>query len=477
MMSISRSSDPPSDSSSGTDAGRSAQPTPAIQLAQCHSATEPAAAPATLLAGNSGSPTRLGSGRSFLSHRRQLARRISADPRPAHPSAPRGPFQSSQSSRPSATPSPHNYPRQRHAGDRAPPPSPAAPPPLLRLSTSGGDTIDREVPCSAPIPRLARSASRRGISIDIPLSRAQKLQPQVASAGLPTRIDALSTSPSDNLLSVPPFPTSAYSTKSPTSTPMPSPNFRRGLTVAILTDDGEIVAESAPVTSRVIPDGRESPSSQMTNYLDRKTHRPTSMPGSPRQREIILCRYYHTQGLTCTSSPCRFVHSLEGLSLRGSSKKPDSSHQDVVERSSPVAPDQSNRQQSPTFPSSPLKLVSNSGRLSATPATTDSSPDPTRGTFARAQATTPMTELRLDGDALATIQSGDPITLKDAHGKEISGHVFKLSGGGKGAGGKSRTKYKSEFSPGRSRRSWWCGSPMWRSTATTAASAAQMSTF
>lgn len=221
---------------------------------------------------------------------------------------------------------------------------------------------------------------------------------------------------------------------------MPSPTFRRGLTVAIMTGDGEIVAESAPVTPRGFPDDIEVSIPQLTNGHDRKSLVPSDMGATAaRQREIILCRYYHTEGLTCTSSPCRFVHSLEGLLLRGSSLTPATSN-----RSLPVHHLPQVEKRTPSMPSSRLRLVSHSGRLSATPAVTVSSPDPTHGTFARAQDATPLAELQLDTDALATIQSGDPVSLQDAEGKEITGHVFKLSGGGKGAGGKSRTKYKSE---------------------------------
>lgn len=224
---------------------------------------------------------------------------------------------------------------------------------------------------------------------------------------------------------------------------MPSPTFRRGLTVAILTGDGEIVAESAPVTPR----GSADDTDKTPHCLDGKSPvtSGTNATAGLRPREIILCRYYHTEGLTCTSSPCRFVHSLEGLSLRVSPLRPATSPPSTG-RSTPVEPQQPLEKRTPSLPNSRLRLVSHSGRLSATPTVTVSSPDPTHGTFARAQAATPLTELQLDTDALATIQSGDPVALRDVDGKEITGHVFKLSGGGKGAGGKSRTKYKSEYS-------------------------------
>lgn len=443
MMTISSSSDPPSDASPSGEASRPAQPT---QQGPAQPATASAAseAPAPPLSSKVGSMAKLASGRSFLAHRRQLNPRTPADPRPPHTPGSRGP---SQSFRTSNSSSQHARPRPRQAGDRAPPPTPAAPPPLLRLSASGpgpsgpsgGSTPEKDAPCSAPVSRLARTASRRGISIDVALSKVQKQATLAASADLPTRFDALSTPPNNNLLSVPTFAAPRYSSSTGSLTPMPSPTFRRGLTVAIMTGDGEIVAESAPVTTpRGFLDETESSTSQLINGHDRKSPVPSGMgmSGPPRQREIILCRYYHTEGLTCTSSPCRFVHSLEGLSLRGSSLKSG--------RSSPVPPAQQPEKRTPSIPSSRLRLVSHSGRLSATPAVTVSSPDPTRGTFARAQDATPLTELQLDADALATIQSGDPVSLQDAEGREITGHVFKLSGGGKGAGGKSRTKYKSE---------------------------------
>ena len=113
---------------------------------------------------------------------------------------------------------------------------------------------------------------------------------------------------------------------------------------------------------------------------------------------VILCRYYHTPGLTCTSRPCRFVHQLDGL-LSPSS---------LVDMKSPVTG------------------------------------DATQGTFAQAQMKAQAKALKIDELVENGAAPGETVVLASDDGAEIMGTVFLMSGGGKGPAGKSRAKYKSE---------------------------------
>jgi hypothetical protein len=88
--------------------------------------------------------------------------------------------------------------------------------------------------------------------------------------------------------------------------------------------------------------------------------------------------------------------------------------------------------------------------------------DPTRGTFAAAQAADPsigpitdpataglttgvLTQLELTALDIARLTSGEAVAVRNTYGAEMVGHVFKISGGGKGATGKNRLKFKSEL--------------------------------
>lgn len=397
-------------------------------------------------------------GGSFAAHRRQLAPRSPDDqrqPRVRHTPAmrvSRVPFCSS----PLSTPCHIHCPRP---ADSRPPP-PTGPPLRLSLSAAENDRLIRAAPCSAPVSGLTHLASRQGVSVQT-FIRQSTIRPGLASAGLSIHADASSTTSSPNLHRVPTIPTSGMNPVSSFGTPMSSPTSRRGLTVAIVNCDGEIVAESTPVTQpRSAVDGavslRRTESCPKAKVIIPPTQGLTA-PGVPRQREIILCRYYHTEGLTCTSSPCRFVHSLEGLSLRGSPQRNDLSSSNLASTSSdrPVTSDSPHR----TAFSATLPLRASPRNRSTALGAAVSFSDPTGGTFARAQATSPRNGLRVDAATLAAFKSGDRITVADLDGREVSGYVFKLSGGGKGAGGRARTKFKSECVPHFSwRAAGWRGS-------------------
>jgi hypothetical protein len=73
------------------------------------------------------------------------------------------------------------------------------------------------------------------------------------------------------------------------------------------------------------------------------------------------------------------------------------------------------------------------------------SDDPTRGTFAAAQAAAPVpASLELNEVDIARLTSGEAIAVRDETGAQMLGHVFKMSGGGKGPAGKSRLKFRSK---------------------------------
>ena len=128
-------------------------------------------------------------------------------------------------------------------------------------------------------------------------------------------------------------------------------------------------------------------------------------PGLGSYRLVILCRYYHTPGLTCTSRPCRFVHSLDAFAL---SSSVDTSRYQML---------------------SPTNM-----------------PDPTVGTFAQAQMTA-QAEFYGLADIDPAVVPGNPVIITDDKGEGVVGTVFLMSGGGKGLAGKSAAKFKSKQSP------------------------------
>lgn len=130
---------------------------------------------------------------------------------------------------------------------------------------------------------------------------------------------------------------------------------------------------------------------------------------------MILCRYFHTPGLTCTSRPCRFIHSLAALPP------------------------------SPSVDPTKLRMLSPTR-----------SPDYTMGTFSQAQdeklnpdlqAKTLSTKKDAEIDELVSqAQPGETVVLASASGAKMVGTVYYMSGGGKGPAGKSKAKYKSKSS-------------------------------
>lgn len=91
--------------------------------------------------------------------------------------------------------------------------------------------------------------------------------------------------------------------------------------------------------------------------------------------------------------------------------------------------------------------------LSPTPRTTPNTGngnlggDYTSGVFAKAQKSVRRRSLNLQGDQEVTITDVVPgetvVVAGSAEGEEAIGTVFLMSGGGKGAAGKSKSKYKS----------------------------------
>ena len=72
-------------------------------------------------------------------------------------------------------------------------------------------------------------------------------------------------------------------------------------------------------------------------------------------------------------------------------------------------------------------------------------PDPTMGTFAQAQLSARAKFLGADDVDLEGVAPGDTVKLGGENGEDVVGTVFLMSGGGKGPGGKNKTKYKSEL--------------------------------
>lgn len=319
-------------------------------------------------------------------------------------------------------------------GHRAPPPTPAqrgtrAAPGSIAIASG---PVDRSRTAWTSVSRLAGAAAARGVShLDFsssPSGRKKGDTPTLASAPVHTVQTATLTGSRR-------WPSTPRTPRSPGSTPSsPGMGRTRGLTVAILMGDGEILAESAPVTPSLANVPR---SAVPTLELEFSPSRPNPLsaslrpapntagllspdsnmrgpatgggggPATGRVEELILCRYYHTPGLTCTSSPCRFVHRVDSARR---------------------------------VPASPLATAA----LSARTATVDSHEDPTRGTFAAAQAAAPVVPLKIDAPDLAAVESGAPVEVTNGDtGAETLGYVFKMSGGGKGPAGKAKAKFKT----------------------------------
>ena len=73
--------------------------------------------------------------------------------------------------------------------------------------------------------------------------------------------------------------------------------------------------------------------------------------------------------------------------------------------------------------------------------------DPTSGTFAAHQLQSRMKTLTIKDVDEKGIEPGERVTVASPDGHEVPGVVFLMSGGGKGAVGKSKIKFKSMTLP------------------------------
>ncbi|WRT65496.1 uncharacterized protein IL334_002439 [Kwoniella shivajii] len=190
----------------------------------------------------------------------------------------------------------------------------------------------------------------------------------------------------------------------------------RGLSIAIIKEGGKGVVPITPGLTSAgtglkspIGTGMKSPDAQVIRG-GLESAQVTAVPdtaASNGKKEIILCKFYHTPGLTCTSRPCRFVHNLSAI-----------------------------------VPTSATPATA-SGYLMLSP----TQPDPTSGTFAQAQMTLseqPSKTLKIsDNMDLGDVMPGEKVLVKNENCEEVVGQVFLMSGGGKGAMGKSREKWKT----------------------------------
>ncbi|OCF34640.1 hypothetical protein I316_03682 [Kwoniella heveanensis BCC8398] len=289
-------------------------------------------------------------------------------------------------------------------------------------------------PSSASPSRFASTAAARGISIAPSLSKGGAFR-SIWSAGIVPSSSSGWISPAPALASAtarPPgsakTPTTANSIRSPTVGSAAEVAKHRGLSIAVLKEDGQGVIPITPGLGSSTPGlksplgGLKSPEVKVLRGLDsaalagsnsaKSTGVPDTAGSGSSKKEIILCKFYHTPGLTCTSRPCRFVHNLSSIGIAPSTGVPSSA------------------------------LLSTSTLLSPR-----QTPDPTSGTFAQAQMRAPAASgksLRLRvGENLENVLPGERVVVEDENGEEIVGQVFLMSGGGKGAMGKSREKWKT----------------------------------
>ncbi|OCF78125.1 hypothetical protein I204_00061 [Kwoniella mangroviensis CBS 8886] len=214
----------------------------------------------------------------------------------------------------------------------------------------------------------------------------------------------------------------------------------RGLSIAIIKENGKGVLPITPglmtassaggVKSPIVTaGGLKSPDIKIIKHINvigdvengLSSAKSTGVPdtaGSIGKKEIILCKFYHTPGLTCTSRPCRFVHNLSSIQNQLGSAYPQSA----------------------------------TGALSGFRMLSRNRPDPTSGTFAQAQMTPstatdfPRKTVKVNEDGgmdLGDVMPGEKVLIEDENGEEVVGQVFFMSGGGKGAMGKSREKWKT----------------------------------
>lgn len=257
-------------------------------------------------------------------------------------------------------------------------------------------------PLTAPASRLSTSASARGLSITPTLAKG----PRGAGGSI------WSANPTNTSGWISPALNSARSVGSTAR--------QRGLTVAVLMDSKEMLLGDVPLTPGLstgnpLKSGGLLGSAPFNGAAIPEEKEGALSPGqtaakhdgeliTTRRAEltavVILCRYYHTPGLTCTSRPCRFVHNLETIK----SPKPVDSYE-------MMSPNEA---------------------------------DPTVGTFAQAQMSAQAKILKVDELVSNGAAPGETVVLSNGDGHEVVGTVYLMSGGGKGPAGKSRAKFKSE---------------------------------
>ncbi|WVR03998.1 hypothetical protein IAU60_000997 [Kwoniella sp. DSM 27419] len=317
---------------------------------------------------------------------------------------------------------------------------------------------------SASPSRLTSTAAAKGISIAPSLSRGGAFRsiwsagivpsttsgwispatlgaPAPASAKLPSSVTV--SSRDSRLISLDSPASPLVGMKSPAAASAGSAvNLakQRGLSIAILKEDGRGVLPLTPGLSTgsglksPIGGGLKSSEMKLVRGVDipggLSSAKTTGVPETPEsatsRKEIILCKFYHTPGQTCTSRPCRFVHSLSSVSLSGPATSPSPGHNSSAPGTGRLLTP------SPLSEATALKH----------------SPDPTSGTFAHAQMSLPSVpskrlQLRADTLDLGDVQPGERVIVEDEDGTEVIGTVFFMSGGGKGAMGKSREKWKT----------------------------------
>ncbi|WVQ94468.1 hypothetical protein IAU59_001547 [Kwoniella sp. CBS 9459] len=289
-------------------------------------------------------------------------------------------------------------------------------------------------PSSTSPSRFASTAAARGISIAPALSKGGAFR-SIWSAGIIPSSSSGWISPAPALASAnakPPrsakTPTTPNSIKSPVPGSAAELAKQRGLSIAILKEDGQGVLPITPGLATGTSGlksplgGVKSPELKVLRGLDsaalsgltsaKSTGVPDTGGSGSSRKEIILCKFYHTPGLTCTSRPCRFVHNLSSIGITTGTGVPSSA---LLTASAMLSPRQT--------------------------------PDPTSGTFAQAQMRPPANTgktIRLrEGEDLSNVMPGERVVVEDENGQEVVGQIFMMSGGGKGAMGKSREKWKT----------------------------------
>nr|XP_018264511.1 uncharacterized protein I303_02680 [Kwoniella dejecticola CBS 10117]OBR86669.1 hypothetical protein I303_02680 [Kwoniella dejecticola CBS 10117] len=299
--------------------------------------------------------------------------------------------------------------------------------------------------------RFSSMAAARGISIDQSLSSSKSgsFSRSIWSAGIIPSSTSGWISPKPKTPSVHPTLISSSALRSPISKALISPTSAnglkgtaseiakaRGLSIAIIKENGQgVVVPVTPGLSTSNTTGLKSPEIKVLKGADDNLENGLASAKSigvsdfagclgTGKKEIILCKFYHTPGLNCTSRPCRFVHNLSALQQPGS-----------------AIPNTAN--------------TANTASLSGVRMLSPTAPDPTSGTFAHAQMT-PSTAtgtgerpaksitVKADGQLeLGDVMPGERVLVQDEDGEEVVGQVFFMSGGGKGAVGKSKEKWKT----------------------------------